>query len=254
MAKHVELTGKRDRLPVMRRLATWMLARQQPGGGFARHKVSYPEGEDSGFVSQYYPGEAILGLMRLYALTEDEQYLEAADKGARYIIEVRDHGLPPHMLPHDHWLLYGLAELYTLRDHRVYLDHVLLLGGVILASQHLNPLEPDWRGGFYDPPRNAPTATRGEGLLAAYRLLKHAGRDEAADKCLRGAALAAAFMLHTQFRPPSAMYMKRPKACLGGFHESLTNFDVRIDYVQHSISALLALDKAVAREREAEAR
>jgi hypothetical protein len=29
----------------------------------------------------------------------------------------------------------------------------------------------------------------------------------------------------------------------GGFHESLTDYTIRIDYVQHNISALLGLDK-----------
>jgi uncharacterized protein YyaL (SSP411 family) len=245
MAKHAELTGNHDRVPTMRKLATWMMDRQQPAGGFTRHKVTYPEGEDTGFVSEYYPGEAILALLRLHGLTGDETYLEAADAGARYIIEVRDQGLAPAVLPHDHWLLYGLAELHPHRSRDIYVRHVLKLGSAILASQHLEPPYPDWQGGFGSPPRCTPAATRSEGLLAAYRLLKQVGREDAARKCLEGAALSAVFQLYTQYRPPVAMYTARPPVCIGGFRESLTNYGIRIDYVQHNISALVALRQAM---------
>jgi hypothetical protein len=210
--------------------------------------VTYPEGTDTGFVSEYYPGEAILALMRLHALTGDEEYLDAADRAARYIIEVRDQGLPTVLLPHDHWLLYGLAELYPRRTRQVFMDHVLLLGGVILANQNLDPPEPDWHGGFSEPPRTAPAATRAEGLMAAYRMLKKAGRDEPAARCLEGAARAAIFQILTQIRPPVAMYMHRPQICLGAFRESLSDPTIRIDFVQHNISALLALHRAMGQE------
>jgi hypothetical protein len=33
------------------------------------------------------------------------------------------------------------------------------------------------------------------------------------------------------------------KDALGGFHESLDDTDIRIDYVQHNVSALLAFDR-----------
>lgn len=37
------------------------------------------------------------------------------------------------------------------------------------------------------------------------------------------------------------MYLRKPRRSLGGFTRSLTNFEVRIDYVQHNISALVLL-------------
>ena len=37
------------------------------------------------------------------------------------------------------------------------------------------------------------------------------------------------------------MYLNDPQRSLGGFRRSLTNFEIRIDYVQHNISALVAL-------------
>ena len=58
---------------------------------------------------------------------------------------------------------------------------------------------------------------------------------------MKAAVLGISFQLQTQFRPESVLYLKDPERSLGGFHRSLTNFEIRIDYVQHNISALLAL-------------
>jgi hypothetical protein len=37
------------------------------------------------------------------------------------------------------------------------------------------------------------------------------------------------------------MYMKNPARVLGGVRKSLENFEIRIDYVQHSLSAFLSM-------------
>jgi len=39
--------------------------------------------------------------------------------------------------------------------------------------------------------------------------------------------------------PEEAMFHARPQVSLGGFTASLTDPEIRIDFVQHSISALL---------------
>ena len=51
----------------------------------------------------------------------------------------------------------------------------------------------------------------------------------------------AAFQMRTQVTPWSALYLPRPDLALGGFRRSLQNFEIRIDYVQHNVSALLGL-------------
>ncbi len=49
------------------------------------------------------------------------------------------------------------------------------------------------------------------------------------------------FQLQLQFRPESALYLPEPRRALGRFSRSLTDFEIRIDYVQHNLSSLLAL-------------
>ena len=68
---------------------------------------------------------------------------------------------------------------------------------------------------------------------------RHGERQEAI-RILDTLQLGVRFQLQTQFRPESVMYLDNPQRAMGGFHASLTDYEIRNDYVQHNISALLA--------------
>jgi len=241
LVEHARATGKRTHLPIMRKLARWTVSVQQPNGRFAAHKVLVSSGRPAAFRSVYYPGEAILALLRLHRIDPDKKWVDAAERNARYLITVRDKKLTDHELPPDHWLLYGLNELYRLRKKPLYLDHARRIALAICRKQIRTHEQRDLIGGYLPfPPRATPAATRTEGLGAAWMLLHEFGdpRDAAAVK--QGVRLGVRFLLQIQFHKESAAHMPHPPRCLGGFPTSYNNPDIRIDGVQHSISALLA--------------
>jgi hypothetical protein len=112
---------------------------------------------------------------------------------------------------------------------------------VIIKAQHTleNQPRPDWEGGFYAPPRSAPTATRVEGLNSAYALAKDYGLSADEEKIRKAIDKGTGFLLRIQVGPENVIYFKDPRKSLGGIRESLVSPEIRIDYVQHSISALL---------------
>jgi len=238
LAKYIEVTGDRTRLSDLVAWGRTLQALQYPDGNFI-HKVTYPFGENSGFVSEYYPGEALLALVRIYGQDPDQGWLDTAEKGAQYLIKVRDADLVVEELTHDHWLLYALNELFRHRPDPLYLDHAMRIAQAIVLAQNRDPEYPDWLGSYYEPPRSTPTATRTEGLCAAYQLARDFETSLSAEDILEAMELGIAFQLQTQFRPESLLYVRDPQRSLGGFHYSLTNFRIRIDYVQHNISGLL---------------
>jgi len=256
LAEYQRATGDRRHLPVMVRLAEWIRGVQDPDTGrFTVHRQRYSDRKVSRFVSDYYPGEALLALARLYRVDDApadkkrrEGWLDVAEKNARYLITVRDN-VPAEKQIHDHWLLYALDELYRLRKNPLYLRHARRISRVILLRQRRLSTDPDWLGSYHTPPRSTPTATRTEGLCAACRLLRNAGEATEAQKVLAAAASGLRFQMYNQFGPETAMYLPDPARCLGGIRRSLTDFEIRIDYVQHHISAALGYARLLAEKR-----
>ncbi|MEE8525584.1 MAG: beta-L-arabinofuranosidase domain-containing protein [Thermoanaerobaculia bacterium] len=220
------------------RLARFLLFQQGDDGRFVS-KYFYGEPDPEPFESIYYPGEAILALMRLHQVDRQPRWLAAARRGADWLIDVRDSGKSAGELPHDHWLLMALEELHDRTGDERYLDHAERIAGAIVAAQRTRTTPDDWAGTFYEPPRSTPTATRGEALVAMYRLAARNGRETR--PYLEALLRMAAFQRRCQLTPESVLYLPRPDRALGGFRRSLTDWEVRIDYVQHNLSALLGL-------------
>ena len=250
LARYTAATGDRRHVPVMLKLGRWIVNHQGADGRLGPHKITWPEGRVEPFRSQYYPGEALLALVRIHALDGDARWLDAAEKGARYVITVRDGKLTDDQLSHDHWLLYSLNELYRKRHDELYLKHALRLAGVIVRGQNRASEFPDWVGGYLKPPRSTSTSTRSEGLCAAWRLARDFGERKEAETILSAIRRGVAFQLHSQFRPESVLYARDPQRTMGAFHRSLTTHEIRIDYVQHSMSAMLALREIIEAEVE----
>lgn len=244
-AKYQNVTGSDKYLEIAQDLALFIRETQDETGEFTAHKID--EGKLTEFISGYYPGEAIFGLARLHEIDHDPRWMETAHSGAHWLIEVRDKGLPVERLNHDHWLLYGLYELYKDSPEDIYLEHARKITDAIVSSQHrgLNGAQELWNGGYYDPPRSTPTATRTEGLIAARKLFLKAGDEEYARKAIEAATLGAEFQMRTQMTPSKASFLNISTDAIGGFHESLTDYTIRIDYVQHNISALLGLAQTI---------
>jgi hypothetical protein len=245
LVEMMKATGKRDHLPTARKLARWIISTQvQKGasqGRFLKHKRAWPSGEDLKHVSMYYPGEAILALLRLNDLDPRKEYVDAAERGVDDLVIRRDGNVDDYLLLPDQWLLYALDELHLVRPRKHHKEHAKRLATVMAGTQHLRPRYEDWAGGYDVPPRTCPAATRIEGMLAALRLARRTKQTKHAEQLLQASLNTTRFILGNQFYAESVMYLPNPQRALGGFHHGLSNFEVRIDYVQHSISALLML-------------
>ncbi len=242
---YMHATGDQSLLEDAQSMARWMLSLQAESGEFTSHIMEYSTGQDTGSVSEYYPGEAIYALANLYLLDGNEEWLRAAQNGARWLANDRIAGKAPGDVTHDHWLLLGLDVIQHISPDPVYYDASMAIANAIIQSQNIDPEYPDWFGGFYRPPSSTSNATRTEGLMAAYRVAHDFGTPEQAERILQAAKNSISFQLATQFYPESAMYLTDPQRVLGGFHRDLTNFEIRNDYVQHNISAILALLRAL---------
>ncbi len=240
-AKQAAVTGDRTELETMRSLARLIMKQEDPNGHFrANVDIQKPDAKKLKREPVYYPGEAVLGLIRLYAIDPQEAYLDAARRGADWIIRVRDRHTSLDNQEHDHWMSYALNDLYRVTHEDAYLDHAYKIAHAIVKKQHGAPegAATDWVGTFYEG-ETTPASTRVEAYDADIALSRFAGKPE--DWLLAPAKQVAVAMLGQQFRVDDDYWLKNPTKADGAVRESLISQSVRIDFVQHAMSAWLHL-------------
>ena len=245
--QYVEATGDRSTYRGKAQdLARFLVASQKQDGEFVYFPPRTPGGPvTSTDDSPYYPGEAILGLVRLYSWDANPLWLETAVRGADWLIDVRDAGKGPSDLANDHWLMLALSYLYAYTGDQRYVDHSVALCRAVEHQYEKNEKYwadyPDYKGGYYNPPRSTPAATRGEGLGAVLDTCRLAKMD--CDWIEDLLIDTARHEMLSQYDPDMTWWIEnRPKA-FGGWNGGLLDMDIRNDFVQHNMSSLLGLER-----------
>jgi len=243
LVEYIKVTNNEKHLQTIQNLGEYILLSQKSTGEFI-HKRYYSTNETSTFISEYYPGEAILSLCRLYSITKNPKWLQAAENATQYLITVRDAEKTIQNLTHDHWLLLALNELYRYQKNPLYYHHSRNITSAILSYQRNDVTrlseKQEWLGSYYTPPRSTPTATRSEGLLASYHLFKDFKENQTFINRLTYAInLSIHFQIQMQYTNQTIEELDFPAFALGGFKESIEEYTIRIDYVQHNICSII---------------
>jgi hypothetical protein len=246
-AEHAAVTGDRSKLETMRALARLIMSRQYEDGRYRANVDLSPSQGEQGKQGKsakkepvYYVGEAVLGLMRLYAIDPLPAYLDSARRAADWVVRVRDAIVSEDNQEHDHWISYALNDLYRVTRDPAYVEHAYKIARAIgLKLHHAGDAPaPDWAGMFYEG-QTTPAATRLEAYDADIAVSRFAGRPDA--WLLDPARDVARATLGQQYGVENDFWLPNPDKAAGGVRESLYVDDVRIDYVQHSMSAWLHL-------------
>jgi hypothetical protein len=241
-AEHAAVTGDRSNLETMRSLGRFILAQQQEDGHFRNNAdVERETGQKLSREPMYYQGEATLALLRLYAFDPQQRYVDAARRSADWVVHVRDVNVSENDLGHDHWICYALNDLYRVAPDPAYLEHAQKIARSIVSKQKgSDAAEPDLVGTYWFGGEMGNIAsTRVEAFDSNVVLSRFAGKPD--DWLLQAATKSAAWMLGQQFDAENDYWLKNPQRAAGGVRESLLVSDVRIDTVQHAMSAWLHL-------------
>jgi hypothetical protein len=255
LVQHMESTGDREKyLDEARAYARFLVSQQKEDGEFHSYAPQELGGTAKDRVSIYYPGEAILGLARMYVVDPDPLWRDTAVRGANWLIKVRDAGKSHQQLANDHWLMIALSYLYEETRDPLYLSHSLAIARAVQYQQEKNRFRykahRDYRGGYYNPPRSTPAATRAEGLVAVLDTCAIAG-----EECAYVREVLAETVIHmnlSQYTPELVWWMPNRAVTLGAFNGGIYDVEVRNDYVQHAMSALLGMERHLAQSQERE--
>ena len=177
----------------------------------------------------YYDGEATFALCRLYGVTEDRTYLEAAQAAVNHFI------LADYTQYCDHWVSYAMNEITKyIPDSATY-----------------------YAFGLENVQKNLAKIARQETTSHIYLELLMAGF-ELYDRMIANGGSSAGFdlpafleairtrtdrQLNGYFFPEYAMYMANPERILGTFMVRQDGFRVRIDDVQHNLGGYYLYQK-----------
>ncbi len=240
-AGQIQLDRKFADLKSATRLANLILGMQRKDGSF-QMQYQLRSGDEQAFDSLYYPGEALLGLIRLFKSNGDQRLLRPGRLGTGFLIESQRQ---MDSLPPDAWLMQAMEDLYKTDPQNRYASHAIALAEAMIAAQYDEKDRADYVGGFGPgPPRATPAASRAEGLVSAYRLARAIG-DPRASTIASALRSCARFQLAQQFTAENSGSLPNASRARGGFREGLTSAKIRIDFVQHNISSLLGIAEAL---------
>ncbi len=238
-------------MDTLKKLGDFLVYSQKPDGSYFSKYVPSKGGLNDDWTSLYYPGEAALGLMMLHSLDSNPKWRNAAARTIEYLAISRE---GRSSVPADHWALLASEKLWDLPDgsipvdRKLILQHTIQICSSIMASQLLHSNNKRL-GGFNRDGRVTPTATRCEGLLAAYSILPD--EIELKSRLRHRIKEGVHFLLRSQvkdgFFAGGFPYAVQPKygsdSKTNAFNRRVT--EIRIDYVQHAVSALIRYKRLV---------
>jgi len=250
-------------LEELRKLANFIHYLQNEDGSFTCRYKPHKGGKDTSFVSLYYPGEAALGMVYLAELEDEDsvfrqRWLRVATKALLYLEQYRRH-MDLHRVEPDHWALLATARLLPLlesssSDYWHVYRHAIKVMTSMVNVQTRKDLLRNHQGCHTGDGRTCPTSTRLEGLLAGLTFVKddemflEEGPDAEPlkERILYFVQHGADFVLNSMAMT-SEHHMEGGVPVRFPTHTHRHNA-VRIDYVQHSISAMMAYEKMLKHE------
>lgn len=176
------------------------------------------------FRTVYYDGEATFALCRLYSLTSDEKWLDAAKSAVEHFIDA------DYVQYKDHWVAYSMNEITKYVDDERYYTFALRN-----AQENLDRI--------YN--RDTTYHTYFELLMSTFeiydRMIERGIHVDYLDNgfdlqyFLKTIYKRADHMLCGYFYPEYAMYMANPDSILDTFMVRHDGYRVRIDDVQHNV-------------------
>ena len=248
-------------LSYLRQIGEFIEYLQHEDGSFTCRYIPVVGGRDDSWVSLYYPGEAALGLIYLASMEEQtdssvyrQRWITVATKALMYLEKLRRNQDLSEIEP-DHWALLATQRLLPLLDkkskeYRLVYDHAVRVVKAMLSGHSKYELKYVYKGCFTQDLRTCPTATRLEGLIAALSFVgphemftsdKESRAELLRDRMNHDIRIGVSFLLDAQETDTNYnMHGAAPK-CFPS--EDKDAREVRIDYVQHAMSAVIAYEK-----------
>ncbi len=232
----------------LRKIGRFIVHMQKDDGSFFSKYIPEEGGKQDSWTSLYYPGEAALGQLMLFEIDSDDTWFNSANAALSYLALSRQNQVD---VPADHWALLATEKLIEINNKnkikfptKKFTDHAIQICNKIISEQIVYHNKKEFIGGFVNDGRITPTATRLEGLIATASYIPE--NHDFSKNLLNSINLGISFLINAQIKKgeytgafPCAISKKLP---LDDFKNKIFNrraTEIRIDYIQHALSALM---------------
>ena len=224
LTKHMEVFGDRDFTDMITLLANGILYLQDKETGKMTHVLDAANFEvKEAFRTVYYDGESAYALIKVYDITGNNAYLDAARRSIDYFINKN------YVVHRDHWLAYAMNEFTRFVHEEKY--YTFALRNAWENRERIRKQQTSYH-------------TYLELLMETYDIYLRIKEQNISvdymnqideDEFVEIIKYRAFHMLDGYFYPEYAMYMERPDKILGSFFVRHDDFRARIDDNQHFI-------------------
>jgi hypothetical protein len=235
-----------NRLLLARGIANYYL---QDPGRLLQHKVHHATGKATDFVSEYYTGEALFGLARIYTAlwqaTGDDGFRQEIISLLKWTARLKaddSYGVSIQ----SHWMVYAITELYHIVRTAGIFDSdpdeyaaMLLDYGWMIVDDVIR------KNAYRKRNQSTPIACRSEALVRyALMLTQEQAHPCRPDSQLEkhsqlGKRLAAVITTLEENLTLQMKALTLDGAFVRGWNNRLGEREVRIDYIQHNMTSLL---------------
>lgn len=224
LTEYMDVFGGNRYTELCEKLGNGILSMFDPESGEYYHVLNGDFSRKEKTRTVYYDGEATFALARLYGLTGNALWLDAAERAAEHFIEA------DYTQYKDHWVAYSMNEITKYVDDEEYYRFALRN-----VQENLQEI--------YE--RDTTYHTYLEMLMASFEIYEriqergitfdYLENEFDLDMLLKTIYARADRMLNGYFYPEYAMYMENPSRILNTFMVRHDGYRVRIDDVQHNI-------------------
>ncbi|HET9990145.1 MAG TPA: prenyltransferase/squalene oxidase repeat-containing protein, partial [Kofleriaceae bacterium] len=242
LAEYELATGDTRYRALATKLSNWLLFMQRPDGSFRHLYNPVTRVADDKSQLLYYSGEAALALTRMYVVTKEPRYVQAAERALDWLVDWYDFFMGGFIFGEEHWTCIAAEAIYPAVQKPKYREFCESYGAFLRQQQPErgeHPDEDDLVGAYtvtpFVPPYNTPAGSRTEAMISAYLLGVHEGIPDEALRAQIAATLQ--YTLGQQIRPENDFDVVGDAD--GGMPGSPLERNVRIDYVQHVCSGMI---------------
>lgn len=233
--------------PIARRLAAFIRAMQRGDGDFD-HKYNVSTGAlDRDARLMFYSEEAALALIMAAKILDDTESRDAAEMALDFLTgpKYSRFFLGWFIYGADHWTCIAAEEAWPMLKSERYLDFCV---GYAEFVRRLQYDAADWEDTDFDGhygfsglmvPQAPGAAGFSEAIVSTAALARFHGRDDLTPPLDAQIGSALDALAREQIRADNAWMMPDPAAARGGIRRSLVEQEVRIDFTQHALSALI---------------